>query len=41
MLNLETNIVVESCDVTFDETAFVLVMFFNVQVTRRYRKVSL
>jgi hypothetical protein len=43
VLNLETNTIVESCDVTFDETAPCtrLVLSLKVQVTRRWRKVSL
>jgi hypothetical protein len=39
--NLETNIVVESCDITFDETALVLVVSLSVQVTRKWRRASL
>jgi hypothetical protein len=33
VFNLETNTVVESCDVTFNETALVLMMSLSVQVT--------
>jgi hypothetical protein len=39
--NFETNTVVESCDVTFDETALVLVVSLSVQVTRKWRRASL
>jgi hypothetical protein len=38
---LMANTVVESCDVTFDETALVLVMFLSVQVKRKWRRSSL
>jgi hypothetical protein len=40
VLNLETNIVVESYNVPFDKTALVLMMPLKVQVTRRCRRVS-
>jgi hypothetical protein len=39
--NLETNTIVESCDITFDETALVLVVSLSVQVTRKWRRASL
>jgi hypothetical protein len=32
--NIETNTVVESCDVTFNKSAHVLVMSLNVQVKK-------
>jgi hypothetical protein len=41
VFNLETNTIIESCDVTFDETLLVLVMSLSVQVTRRWRRASL
>jgi hypothetical protein len=41
VLNLETNTIVESCDVTFDETTLVLMMSLKVQVTGRWKRVSL
>jgi hypothetical protein len=41
VFNFETNIIVESCNVTFDKLLLVLVMSLNVQVTRRWRRVSL
>jgi hypothetical protein len=37
VFNLETNTIIESCDVTFDKTALYLVMSLNVQVTRKWR----
>jgi hypothetical protein len=39
--NLETNTIFESCNVTFDETAHVLVMSLSVQVTRKWRRAFL
>jgi hypothetical protein len=41
VLNLETNTIVKSCDVTFDETTLVLMMSLKVQVTGRWKRVSL
>jgi hypothetical protein len=41
VLNIETNTVVESCDMTFNETLLVFVMSLKVQVIRRWRRVSL
>jgi hypothetical protein len=38
VFNLETNTVVESCDVTFDELLIVCVMSLSVQETRKCRE---
>jgi hypothetical protein len=39
--NVETNTIVESCDVTFDETAPCSRGVLSVQVTRKWRRSSL
>jgi hypothetical protein len=41
VFNLETNTVIQSYDVTFDETAPCIVMSLNIQVTRKWRRESL
>jgi hypothetical protein len=41
VFNLETHTVLESCVVTFDETAPCPRDFLSVQVTRRCRRISL
>jgi hypothetical protein len=41
VLNLESNIIVESCDVTFNETAPCPYDVFEREVTKRWRRVSL
>jgi hypothetical protein len=41
VFNLETDTVVQSYDVTFDETAPCLMMSLNVHVTRKWRRESL
>jgi hypothetical protein len=39
--NFETNTVVESCDVTFDETTHCLMISLSVQVTNKWTRASL
>jgi hypothetical protein len=41
VFNLQTKTVVESCDVTFDKTALVLVMSLSAHVIWKWRRASL